>query len=255
MQELMSNPIAAQAGQAPSENHGPFSRRNFVKGMALMAGTLLVKPSLALPRANPAAASYSALLADPFSAYVYEGDAWKWTIISLTNQVCAPEAAHLARETIERCYTTNAPTPSDFHQSYAAPVILVGERYSPVSAGCTQFFELDRFPYYDRSNPCARIKDLNAYEIRRLIYPAEVSLFGCVMNPCSLRHEPDARAEVAFEHTARERYGTDPRNLNLNYVRYYNNGKPHYGFGVSSKHEVGPNGKPMSDLLLSSEDV
>ncbi len=242
----MTENLERQAGarEWPSgwTERGTFSRRRFVTTAVLAAGVAALSPSRALSRAR-------------LSPY-YESEAWKETICSFSDRVCGPEDAASARRTVQACRVVTAPAASNFHEGFAAPVILVGGRFTPADAGCTQFFELDGRPFYDRSNPCERIKDLNAFEIRRLIYAAEVNTFGCVMNPCSVRRQPDAKVLAVFDRTARGRYNTDPRGLNVDYYRYFNNGRrPFYGFGVTSRNEYGGNGRAKSDLLLSSEDV
>lgn len=192
----------------------------------------------------------------PATAMPYEADAWKSTINSFITNVCPAPVADRACNIVRGCEVVSASSPTDFHTYFSAPVVLVGGSVNPISAGCTQFFELDRFPFYDRSNPPQRIKDLNAFEIRRVIYSTEVQYFGCVMSPCSERFSPNDRQKAIFQQTAWERYNTDPRDLDLKYVRYFNNGRrPHYGFGVASKSESGRFGKSKSDLLLSDSDV
>lgn len=229
-----------------ADTTGPLERRRFLGIAALgMVGVVLADclPVVAKP-ASPV-------------AMPYEAEAWKSTISSFIRNVCpTPVAANTACNIVQGCDVARAPSPSDFHSYFAAPVVLVGGSVNPISAGCTQFFELDEFPFYDRSNPPERIKDLNAFEIRRLIYTAEVRTFGCVMSPCSKRFSPDDKHQAIFRQTARERYGADPGDLDLKYVRYFNNGRrPHYGFGVAAKSDSGNYGKPKSDLLLSDSDI
>lgn len=193
----------------------------------------------------------------PSSAFADSSDAelWKNRVTGFAYSICDDRAAGRIESAISRARVVYASTPDSFHMSYAAPLVIVGTTIEPQNAGCSNCFEIDRFPFYDINTPCLRIKDMNAFEIRRVTNGKEVNQFGCVLAPCNER-EPVRQADMAdFRRTA-EDYGYDPSTIRADYKRPFNNhkGRVVRGYGVTTRRSESWS-KPERDMLLSTQDV
>jgi hypothetical protein len=190
------------------------------------------------------------VLAEPSDA-----DTWRNRIADFAYSVCDDRTAGKIADAVSRATVAYAPTPASFHMGFAAPLVLVGTTVGPQNAGCSNCFELDSFPYYDINNPCLRIKDMNAFEMRRVANSKEVNQFGCILAPCNER-QPVYEGEMDHFRRTAESYGYDPDTLHPNYKRPFNNhhGRVFRGYGVTTKRSIG-SAKPERDMLLSTEDV
>ena len=230
---ISENKLPSQSLEAKANLH--IERRSFMKSLFVAGVTVTLYPSISL-------------------ADSYESETWKGHISDLVKAICPPSTANWMCSAITQSRVAQAPSPADFHSYFSAPLILVDARISPAQVVCSRFFEIDRFPFFDTQNPCKRIKDLNAHEIRRISYNQEIERFGCVVSPCSERFKPEKDDYPAFYRTVAA-YNGDPNDFELNYKRSFNHGRPSWGYGVTKKGSTGANGKPLKDLLLSSEDI
>lgn len=184
-----------------------------------------------------------------------DADLWKNRITEFAYNVCDDHTAGRIESAISRARVAYAPTPANFHMAFAAPLVIVGTTVSPQNAGCTNCFELDSFPFYDINTPCLRIKDMNAFEMRRVTNNKEIDLFDCIVAPCNER-EPVYQGDLAHFRETAEDYGFDPDSLRPDYKRPFNNhkGRTIRGYGVTTKRSAGW-AKPERDVLLSTSDI
>lgn len=217
-------------------NSHRFARRQFLK-TAVVAGAVIAF----FPKN---------IFAEPTDA-----DLWRNRITEFAYSVCDDATAGRIESAVSGATVAYAPTPTNFHMGFAAPLVIVGTTVSPQNAGCSNCFELDSFPYYDINNPCLRIKDMNAFEMRRVTNGKEVNAFGCVLAPCNERQPVYAGDMDHFRKTA-ESYGLDADSLRPDYHRPFNNhhGRVFRGYGVTTKRSTDWT-KPERDVLLSTQDI
>lgn len=214
-----------------------YSRRSFLTKAAAAGIGLIVLPQLVKAEAE---------------------DAWKNTVTRFVETVCGNRASAISG-LIGRSKLTQRSYTSDFHQSFSAPFIFESLTVSPYSTDYGNYFEVARFPLYDQQNPCRRIKDLNAWEIRRITNRREIERFECVLSPCNERQPLSAALEPDARNTIKS-HGLDPRDYNVEYARPFRvraSGKQERSVTGYAIAAVKPNkdGKTERDLLLSTSDV
>lgn len=212
---------------------GAVSRRNFLRGMGLVAGAMIVSPARALPR------------------LAYDGGSWKESVCSLVDYVCPEPAARRIREAIYRAETYYVTTPSDFHSSFSSRQIINAQVYPEATYG-DRYFELARLPYYDSRNPCRRTKDLNVVEIERILNEEEQDHYGGVVSPCSERRQlASCGCERNVYHKTLADYEEDPQAWDPLYVRNFTDGHSSYlGFAARPR-----TGTQDYELFLSPDSV
>lgn len=215
--------------------HGAVSRRSFLMGMGVVAGSMIVKPVQALP------------------GLAYSGG-WKERVCDLADYVCPQPAAERIREAIYRAETSYVTPAADFHGSFASRQIIDAHVYPEATYG-SRYFEFERLPYYDSRNPCRRSKDLNLIEIERILNQGEREFYGGVVSPCSERRpvascgcERDTYRETAAS------YEEDPNAWEPVYARNFTDGRRSY-LGFAVKARTGGQSRPPRQLFLSPESV
>jgi hypothetical protein len=195
------------------------TRRRFL-GVAAMAGAGI-------------ALCQSKVFAEPA-----EANLWRDRVSGFINSVCSEDRA-------------------DFHYSFSAPLLFV-RGITPEEVVCGHYFQIAGLPLYDLQYQCQNIKDLNAWEIRRITNLKEIDRYGCVVAPCSRRRPPSEEDKADFIRTA-ESYELHPDTIKHDYTRMVNNGKPFKAFGVSQRLPQNPgarvNEKPARDVLLTPQDI
>jgi hypothetical protein len=212
------------------------SRRNFLMGLGLVTGAVIVTPVLALPG-----------VAD-------NGGSWKESVSRLVNYICPEPSAKRIRDAIYRAETYYVVPPTDFHSSFSSRQII-NVQTSPEATYGGRYFELARLPYYDSSNPCRRTKDLNVLEIERILNDGEREYYGGVVSPCSERRQ---LASCGCERNVYNKtvafYDEDPEAWQPVYTRNFTDGRRSYlGFAVKSRTNA--QGQPLKQLLLSPDSV
>jgi hypothetical protein len=192
---------------------------------------------------------------DVFAQCPDEVGLWRDHVTGFIYSVCNDRRAQAISSQLSRASIYCAPSPTDFHSYYSAPLIFVGTTISPEEVICGNGFEVNRFPYYDVQCPCRGINDLNAFEIRSVTHKTEIDRFGCVLAPHSIRSRVEYYDHADYNRTA-SAYGVDTAKVNVEYKRVFTGkGKSRYGYHIADKTRVGSNGKPFRDVLLSSSDI
>lgn len=197
---------------------GVVSRRNFLRGMGLVAGVMIVSPARALP------------------GLTRDGGSWKESVCSLVDYVCPEPAAERIRESISQAETYYVTPSSDFHSSFSSRQII-NVQVSPEATYGDRYFELARLPYYDSRNPCRRTKDLNVVEIERILNGDAQEYYGTVVSPCSERRRlASCGCERDVYQKTLAHYEEDPQAWEPLYVRNFTDGSSSYlGFGVKPR--------------------
>lgn len=237
MREIFLDDSLQIAAHSVEQGKPPqISRRGFLR-VAGLAGIGLALSSRDIAAQNNAAARWRDLVA----GFVYT--------------ICSDSRANVITSQLNRASIHPAPRGTDFHFYYGAQLIFAGMTISPEEVICGNGFAVDQYPLYDVSCPCSGISDLNAFEIRRITNSKEIEYYGCVMVPVS-RRTPVVSVDYAnYLRTVRS-YGLDPDKYKPEYKRVFR-GKGHafYGFQIADQTQIGANGKPLRDLLLSSEEI
>ncbi|HEX8129635.1 MAG TPA: hypothetical protein VF527_11090 [Pyrinomonadaceae bacterium] len=216
--------------------NGAVSRRNFLVGMGLVTGTVLIKPATAL------------------HGFAYNGGSWKESVCKLVDYICPQLTAGHIREAIYRADSYHAAPSADYHGSFSSRQIINAQVYPKVTHG-GRYFEFSRLPYYDSHNPCRRTKDLNVLEIERILNDGEREYYGGVVSPCSERRQ---LASCGCERDAYDKtvtyYKEDPKAWEPLYVRNFTDGRRSY-LGFAVKPRTNAYGQPLKQLLLSPDSV
>jgi hypothetical protein len=186
-----------------------------------------------------------------------DANGWRDRVKSFVETVCDSDygKAQAINSQISRATICTAPPSTDFHSYFSAPLIFVGMTVGPQEVICGNGFELNQFPYYDVQCPCRGINDLNAFEIRRIINVHEINYYGCVLAPASKRMPIEYNDRADYHRTA-SMYGLNPDRFKVANKRVFTGkGRAHYGYYILDKTQVGPNGKPMGDVLLSQDNI
>lgn len=225
--------FAAEALEAAS---GVVSRRNFLMGLGLVTGAMIVKPVRALP------------------GRTYEDGSWKASVSRLVNYICPEPAAGRIRDAIDRADTYYGAPSTDFHSSFSSRQILNAQVYPETTYG-DRYFELARLPYYDSRNPCRRTKDLNVLEIERILNRGERQYYGGVVSPCSERRQlASCGCERNVYNKTLAYYQQDPEAWESLYTRNFTDGRRSY-LGFAIKPRTNAQGQPLKQLLLSPDSV
>lgn len=243
MREPLLDDSFSQASYSPDpEKPQQINRRRFLQTIGIVGIGLALSPQN--------------IFAD-VPAMEGETEKWRERVVSFVHAVCQNNVkADLISAELSNSDLYYAPNSSDFHSSFRAPYIY-GARISPEVVICRNGFEVNRFPFYDVECPCRNISDLNAFEIRRIINVKEVSFYKCVVVPVGRRTPLGDGDHADFRRTARA-YDLDPKDFQPVYKRAFysrNKDSASYGYLITHNTEVGENGKPLSDLLLSSVDI
>lgn len=237
MRELLLDDSFSQPAYSPEpEKAIQFGRRPFIKTLGLIGAGLALAPKVALAQDN-------------------EAGRWRDRVSGFVYTVCDSRRANTISTQIYKAGLQYTPTTSDFHYSFAAPLIFVGMTISPEEVICGNGFEVNRFPFYDVRCPCGSITDLNAFEIKRVTNGKEIAQYGCVLAPASNRTPLQYADHSDYRRTAGS-YGLNPDQYTPEYKRVFvGHGRAYRGYQIADKTQVGPNNKPIRDVLLSSEDI
>jgi hypothetical protein len=127
-------------------------------------------------------------------------------------------------------------------------------RVYPEETYGSRFFELENLPFYDSRNPCRRNKDLNAFEINRILAGGEREFYGTVVSPCSERRQLAYTCEWETYRKTAEYYTQDPDAWQPIYTRNFTDGSKSY-LGFAVKPRTNAQGRPLKQLLLSPDSV
>jgi hypothetical protein len=233
---LLDDSFSHPAYPSDPEKSLHVQRRQFMKAVGLIGVSLALFPE------------------DVF-AQDSEAGLWRDRVTGFVETVCSDRRATSINSLLYAANIYRAPRTTDFHYYYSAPFIFVGTIISPEEVICGNGFEVNRFPFYDVRCPCAGITDLNAFEIRRITNKNDIKQYGCVLAPHSTRM-PLAYADHADYRRTASVYGLDPDKYQPDYKRVFKGkGRAYRGYQITDKTQVGSNGKPIRDILLSSEDI
>lgn len=235
---LLSDELSPNINYSCTESGQGSNRRTFLKTAAVASAGL----GLALVASKSAFAQSN------------EAGIWRDRVTHFIYTVSSQRRAPVLINQLSRASISWAPATRDFHYFFAAPLIFVGATIDPEVVICSNGFEVNRFPLYDINCPCSGVNDLNAFEIKRISHAAEITRLGCVVAPHSTRQPLQYADHAEYRRTAAE-YGLNPDSFKPEYKRVFRgNGRSRKGFHVSHRTDVGANGKPLRDVLLSSED-
>jgi hypothetical protein len=198
-----------------------------------------------------------ALALSPKDVFAQDSEAGRWRdrVTGFVDTICNTGRARAINSQIYSANIYLAPRAADFHYYYSAPFIFVGTTVDPEEVICGNGFQVNRFPFYDVRCPCGGITDLNAFEIRRISNDKERERYGCVLAPYSTRTSLEYGDHADYRQTAQD-YGLNPDQFQPEYKRVFKGkGRAYRGYQIAHKSQVGPNGKPVRDILLSSEDI
>lgn len=161
----------------------------------------------------------------------------------------SPEYAELARivQPLPRPSTT-------FHNQFLSNYVL------PRPLGATQsrygfFVGINEVVQADGQAVIRPQQDLNFYELRRLLHPAELSQFGVVLSPTGTRNATTPTDLESFYRVARTYYGIpNPETLTVLYTRLFTNGRNSF-VGYLASRGPEPMRSPFKDLLLDAVPV
>jgi hypothetical protein len=235
MKTLILDKQPSCAADSFEATNGAVSRRNFLIGMGLVAGAIIVKPVYALP------------------GFAYDGG-WKESVCNLVDYICPQPAARRIREAIYQAGTSYVTPSADFHGSFSSRQIISAQIYPEATYG-DRYFELASLPYYDSHNPCRRTKDLNVLEIARILNEGEQKYYGGVVSPCSERRQlASCGCERDVYNKTVAYYEEDPEAWEPVYTRNFTDGKESY-LGFAVKPRANAQGQLLKQLLLSPDSV
>lgn len=237
MRELLLDDDFSQPAYSPEpEKPIHLGRRPFIKTIGLIGVGLAVSSKAVFAQSD-------------------EAGRWRDRVSGFVYAVCNSRRADAISAQIYRAGLQYAPATSNFHYSFAAPLIFVGMTISPEEVICGNGFEVNRFPFYDVRCPCGNITDLNAHEIKRVTNGKEMAQYGCVLAPASNRVPLEYADHADYRRTVAE-YGLNPDQYKPEYKRVFTgHGRAYRGYQIADKTQVGPNNKPLRDVLLSSDDI
>lgn len=226
----------SEPAQARPEEASRVQRRQFLQTIGLAGLAITLSPKTLVARDNAAAR-------------------WRDRVTGFVYTICSERRAQAITTVLDRATIDTASHPDVFHYYWAAPFVFVGSTVDPEEVICGNGFEVKRLPFYDLRCPCGGITDLNAFEIRRVSNAREINYYGCVLAPYGSRGGLEHADHADYRRTLRN-YGYDPGQFTVDYKRVYKGkGRAFRGYQITHKTEVGSNGLPKKDMLLSSEDV
>ena len=224
---------------------GNISRRNFIKQAGSVGAITAVAPTMLFTQCG--LSDYWTTL-NPETKGAFVG-AIEW-IIDYTLDRAFPNLGKgkdailkLVRELAIKKVDPK-PTSNSFHNRHASKYIVTNPKHqfnSEYSRKVNYYLQLDN---YVRSGPLGKLLDLSTSEIRRLKH--EKGLYNTILYPVSYREKPSRDSILRYENTVEKKYKDSPSKMELEYVRYLDDGHaPYESYGVKSRRTG------ESDLLIS----
>lgn len=142
-------------------------------------------------------------------------------------------------------------TPAAFHQQYWSDYTFRGQ-IPPTRSPYGYWTGVDGFARSDSLEAIRIYKDMNYFEMRRVLNPSEIQQFGMVLHPCSYRLPPTPADFQNYVRVAQRYYGIpNPEAFTLLYTRRFNDGQnAHMGYLIARGPD--PIRSPYKDVLIDN---
>jgi hypothetical protein len=226
------------------ERNSQTSRRRFLQTIGFAGIGLALSAEI-----NLAASSKSVLEESA------EASRWRERVTDFVHVICEEKRARALGSKLASAELVYAPRPTDFHSFFSSQLVFGSPTIDPEQVMCGNGFEVNRYPYYDVQCPCRVTNDLNSFEIRRVTNESEIKFYRCVLAPASRRMAMERRDLADYRRTASS-YGLASDDFTVLYKRVFTGrGETYFGYHISHKTKKGSNGRPLADLLLSTEQM